>query len=103
MSISRTAIIIAAVALLFTAGPPAVAETAMASPAGGRVRRALEGLTQLGDEAERGLESLARASERRRLLRDDLLLGALERFLALVHAGPSTTPAAISSAMRSSL
>jgi hypothetical protein len=34
MSISRTATIIAAVALLFTAGPPAVAESAIAAPAG---------------------------------------------------------------------
>src|SRR5258705_3735301 len=71
--------------------------------AGGRVHRVLEGPRQLGHEAERGLVALARASERRRLLGDDLLLGALERLLALAHAGPSTTPAAISSAMRSSL
>src|SRR5512132_50025 len=57
----------------------------------------------LGRHAQSGLQALARAAERGRLLRHDLLLGSLEGFLAVVHAGPSTTPAALSSAMRSSL
>src|SRR6476660_6219892 len=58
--------------------------------AGGRVDRVLEGPTQLGHEAERGLEALARASERRRLLGDDLLLGGRRRFQKQTHEGTST-------------
>src|ERR1700730_1398147 len=69
----------------------------------GAVDRPLEGVAPLGHQRERDLQPLARAPDGGRLLREDLLLGALERFLALAHAGPSTTPAAISSAMRSSL
>src|SRR5258705_9969821 len=60
-------------------------------------------VVQLGGQAQGRLQTLARAAEGRCLLRHDLLLGALECLLAVVHAGPSTTPAAMSSATRSSL
>ncbi len=60
-------------------------------------------VVQLGGQAQGDLQALARAAERGRLLRHDLLLGPLEGFLSIVHAGPSTVPAAMSSAMRSSL
>lgn len=67
------------------------------------VARALDRQSQPGREGQRGFQSLAGAAEGGRLLGQDLLFGAPEGFLPLAHAGASTTPPAISSAMRSSL
>lgn len=69
----------------------------------GALGRVFQRPTKLGAEPQGGLEALARPTQGRGLLGHDLLFRPSEGFLAVTHEGSSTTPAAISSAIRSSL